>query len=1211
MFLYWINQQLKLLKMIRSILSLLLLVNGVVFAQVAYEQQTVIDDSFGISAPTETAIADVDSDGFKDIIVAGNSKIGWYKNNLGSGNYSNCNLVTNTASSYSNVVAGDLDGDSDVDVAFSIWGNNIQQFYWCKNLDGLGNFGTPILIVSGGSFMNNKMQLIDMDADNDLDLMLSTTTYLSFFENTTGDGTFTEHLIAGSHTSVGTSVAKFIAKNVDNEPRPEVVSVINGVLNCYKINSNFTTTLLDAITSNSFSDTYDIADINNDGFQDIVTSYTNGSAKKLQWFKNLTGAGSFGVAQNLVTMPATSSTNANGNDVKRAIEIVDFDNDNKLDIVHIDSDITNANWYKNMGNGVFVMKQLLLSTNQNIRDVKIIDANGDGFKDILLTVRGENKVAWLSNTNGTGVFGTENLIGNLTLLPNKVAVGDLDNDGDLDIVSSSSSYNKLMWYKNTNGTFSESRNIATQNLVNANNATVGDIDNDGDLDILAFSFYQNNGDFSSIVWFENANGTGNFTQQHVVVSNAEQIIAIRLVDIDNDGDKDIICGATNNLLSIYKNNGNGTFASQAIFSTYTYNKYLLDMVVADIDSDGDMDVVVSFNNDEIAWYENSNGLGNLTTKHVIVGTMFYPISLFVADLDGNNTQDLVFNNRNQNKVGYFKNNGAGVFSAATILPIAGLLHPSCAFTQDIDNDGDQDLFFNSETGSKLSYMLNDGLANFSIPYEIYSSNYNSNYYRNVTNCVAADFNADGKLDFALAEVSLNKVAWFKNLGVFQNKIKGVVKLDADTNGCSLTDAPVGNVLVTTQTGTSTFATFTQPNGSYELVANQGVFTTSSTSPIDRYASNPVSQLSDFSTIGTTDTANFCLQPLQITDDLQVKIYPMQAPRPGFNSSYRIVIYNNGTNPLTGTVALTYANLKLNLVAASQAIQSQTTNSLVFDFADLIPFQSKNIDVVFQVKSIPNVTLGETILFEAQLRSFPNDVHLSDNQFALHQTIVGSYDPNNIVVLEGNELLISVVDDYLHYIIHFQNTGNSFANRVKVENVLDANLDFTTLQLETTSHATTVAITNGNSIDFIFDAIYLPSATANFAASQGFICYKIKPKNNVTVGTIISNNALIKFDYNPGIATNTVATQVVSFLDTAAPFINAADLEIFPNPVKDFLTISTNVTKYKVTLYSQLGQLLYEGTSENKIDFNGYKAGVYLLKITDEHHNTFSKKIVKL
>ena len=1038
--------------------------------------------------------------------------------------------------------------------------------------------------------------------------MCSSNTVLTWFENTNGLGSLAGHVLSGSYTSAATIVTTFYAFNADTDARAEIAIIINGVLYSFKINLDATLTNLDTITTSPFSDCISATDINGDGFVDIVTSYNNGLTKKLRWFKNLTGVGTFGTAQDLVTLPTTSTTF--GND-KRVLEIKDLNNDAKPDILQIDSNIANVSWYKNMGNGLFTLQQLITTNVQNLRDVICLDANKDGYLDVLVASKDDHKVAWYANANGTGVFGAENLLTHLTYSPNKVDVGDIDNDGDLDLVSSSASDSKVAWYKNTKGSFTESQNIITQSLVNASNATLGDIDKDGDLDVVAFSWYQNSGDFSSIVWYENTNGLGSYTKQHIVVSNTEQISAIRLVDVDNDNDLDIICGSTNNILSLYKNNGNGTFAAQSIFSTNTPNKYLLDMIVADFDNDNDLDVAVSFTNDEIAWYENSNGQGNFSIKHVIVSSMNYPISIFAADLDGDANTDLIFNNRFQNQVGYFKNNGLGVFGAATIVPISGLLHPSIAFAQDVDNDGDKDLFFNNETGSKLSYMLNDGSANFSNPFEVYSSKYDNNYYKNIPNIISADINSDGKLDIALAEVSLNKVAWFANLGLSQNKIKGIIKLDADINGCTAEDANVPNVLVTTQTGTTTYATFSQPDGTYELVANQSDFSTSITSPIQNYNSNPVAQTSIFNSIGLIDTINFCLQPTQLTDDLQVKIYPLQESKPGFKASYRIAIYNNGTNPLSGTVTFKYNNSKLNFVSTSQAAQSQTTNSLVFNFTNLIPFQSKNIDITLQVKTIPTVSLGEVISFEAMLGAFANDVHPSDNQFVLNQTIIGAYDPNDIQVLEGKEILINKANEYLHYIIRFQNTGNSFASRVEVSNILDDRLDFNTLQLETTSHSSKVEITNGNQVTFNFDAIYLPSSTSNYNGSQGFICYKIKPKNNVIVGDVIANNAKIYFDYNPAITTNTVTTQIVNSLGINDNFDITTDVMVFPNPVKNVLTIHTSLTKFKVEIYSQVGQLLYEVNDQNIIDCNHFNAGIYFIKITDKQKNSISKKIIKL
>src|SRR5690606_15369057 len=127
-------------------------------------------------------------------------------------------------------------------------------------------------------------------------------------------------------------------------------------------------------------------------------------------------------------------------------------------------------------------------------------------------------------------------------------------------------------------------------------------------------------------------------------------------------------------------------------------------------------------------------------------------------------------------------------------------------------------------------------------------------------------------------------------------------------------------------------------------------------------------------------------------------------------------------------------------------------------------------------------------------------------FASNEFVIGSYDPNDITCLEGEEILIEDANKYLHYLIRFQNTGTASAINVRVDNELDAKLDWTTMQLESLSHPGRVKITNGSEVSFIFDNINLPDSTNDEPNSHGFITYKIKPKSNVAIGDIFSNTA---------------------------------------------------------------------------------------------------------
>jgi Secretion system C-terminal sorting domain/FG-GAP-like repeat len=252
-------------------------------------------------------------------------------------------------------------------------------------------------------------------------------------------------------------------------------------------------------------------------------------------------------------------------------------------------------------------------------------------------------------------------------------------------------------------------------------ATLADMDNDGDLDMLSGSF-----NYSSYVgsfyYYEN---TGTTTAPVFVAPIANpfglssQIIIAspRLVDMDNDGDFDIMSGDASGAFNYYENTGTAAVPS---FSAVQSNPFSLTNAggvnifdFADLDGDGDMDMMIGDINGTWNYAENTGtvsapvfasfqttpfGLTNITT-----GTS-YDIRPTFFDADADGDFDLLVGGYN-NDFHYYQNTGtttAPIFAADMLNPFGLSALPSmliCPAFGDMDNDGDLDLLTGSLDGN--------------------------------------------------------------------------------------------------------------------------------------------------------------------------------------------------------------------------------------------------------------------------------------------------------------------------------------------------------------------------------------------------------------------------------------------------------------------------------------------------------------------------------
>lgn len=355
----------------------------------------------------------------------------------------------------------------------------------------------------------------------------------------------------------------------------------------------------------------------------------------------------------------------------------------------------------------FGPQQIISNTADGTRAVFAADLDGDGYIDIVSANKFGNSVTWYKNLDGSGNFGPENLV---ALLNQTISVfaADMDNDGDVDILAISAPNKTVVWYENLDGkgNFSPQKVISNQ-VDGAFSVIAADIDGDGDMDVVLAS------DFLGLMWFENLDGMGQFSSKKIIdgqIGNSRSVVA---VDIDGDGDLDILGNGTgsNKIYWIENLDGLGNFGPRRIIDSV--GLYANVVFAADIDGDGDMDVVFASNGDnEVAWYENLDGLGNFGPKKIITNTLEKAFSVYAADLNNDGDMDILSTSSRvfDGEIVWFENlDGLGTFSEKKTISTEVQLAQS-VIAADIDNDGDMDVVSASQNDDKIAWYENATLG---------------------------------------------------------------------------------------------------------------------------------------------------------------------------------------------------------------------------------------------------------------------------------------------------------------------------------------------------------------------------------------------------------------------------------------------------------------------------------------------------------------------
>jgi hypothetical protein len=181
---------------------------------------------------------------------------------------------------------------------------------------------------------------------------------------------------------------------------------------------------------------------------------------------------------------------------------------------------------------------------------------------------------------------------------------------------------------------------------------------------------------------------------------------------------------------------------------------------ADVDGDGDLDLMsASHDDDEIAWYENDGGADPTFTRIVISTAVDGAQSVFAADLDGDGDLDLMSASRLDDEIAWYENDGAANPTFTRIVVSTEADEASSVYAADVDGDGDLDLMSASFADDEIAWYENDGATDPTFTRIVISTAADG-----ARSVYAGDVDGDGDLDLMSASAFDNEIAWYENDG---------------------------------------------------------------------------------------------------------------------------------------------------------------------------------------------------------------------------------------------------------------------------------------------------------------------------------------------------------------------------------------------------------------------------------------------------------------
>ena len=694
---------------------------------------------------------DLDGDSDVDVLSASsdNDRIAWYENMGGTPPSFTPHVISDTADVAWSVVAADIDDDGLMDVVSG--SSRDDKVAWYRNLGGSpAVFSAPNVITIDPDGVvpasNGVSSVVARDVDGDGDIDVATISgqndRLRWFEsNGAATPTFTEHLV----TDQADGGEVVYAEDVDDDGDIDFLSASIRIdeIAWYGVTGPPVQNLTTLNTFNSIADGVAAA-LNGHTLQIIGEVIPlEPSIDFLGKALTLQSDGAFEQPEGGVYMTADGASieTAIGADFTTAGEIItppmamlDVTADSLIQaatgtLLLDDSSVLNATVASTvrLGGRAALEEDSLLTTNARVmlggvpptysarlassamdggQASVAVDLDGDGDLDAVTASDTDDSVAWLENDGQTPPAFTYRLISGAVDGANDVAAHDLDGDGDLDIVVAARIGDEVVWFENLGGApLMFMARTAAAGLNDPTGLAVHDLNGDDAPDIIIAG-----GASDSVLWLESDGAAIPTFTTRTVTAAAPGARNVAAADVNGDGFVDVLSASRNDdTVAWHENNG----ANPPSFSAHVIDAALVgaaDVSARDIDGDGDVDVAASgFNTgltaiDEVVWYENQGGPAPAFLRNVLNDNIASAVSIEIRDVDRDGDQDILSAGFIDRELRLFENDGDSPPSFTERTIAEGVVQVRDITTGDLDGDADVDVLATSQFGGRVEWF---------------------------------------------------------------------------------------------------------------------------------------------------------------------------------------------------------------------------------------------------------------------------------------------------------------------------------------------------------------------------------------------------------------------------------------------------------------------------------------------------------------------------